>query len=70
MFLKNAYFILDLAKKQRLDKTGSFERNVAQKFEAFLLTRMEQEIYSEYKIPDDSLLAFYKMSMSGSGFRN
>ena len=52
-------FILDQAKKNKLDKTPSYKQRVAEDFDTALLERIEETLYNEFEIPDDTLRHYY-----------
>jgi parvulin-like peptidyl-prolyl isomerase len=54
--------MLATAKALGLDKSDSYQKNVKQKTDEYLLKRMEESIASASLIPDDSLQSFYRQN--------
>lgn len=52
-------YILSEARKRNWDKTSSYKQAVAEDFDNYLLERIENDLYREIVIPEDSLLSYY-----------
>ena len=52
--------ILTEAKEMGLDQTPEYQRRVRFEFDTFLLKEMEQRIYANMEVPEDSLRAYYE----------
>lgn len=53
-------FILDQAKRSKLHQTADYQRLVAENFETALLERVEQALFQEFEIPEDTLRHYYE----------
>jgi len=52
--------ILAEAKKYQLHKTADYQQRVAENFETALLERVEDALFKEFEIPDDTLRHYYE----------
>ncbi len=52
-------FIVEQAKKSKLHRTTAYQQLVAENFETALLERVEQALYQEFEIPEDTLRHYY-----------
>jgi len=57
-------FILAKAREAKLDKQPQYKEKVAEKFDIYLLDRMEKKLRSEMQIPEDSLRRYYAKTPS------
>ncbi|MDZ7263397.1 MAG: peptidylprolyl isomerase [candidate division KSB1 bacterium] len=53
-------FILEQAKQAKLHKTSAYQQVVAENFDTALLERIEQDLYQEFEIPEDTLRHYYE----------
>jgi parvulin-like peptidyl-prolyl isomerase len=53
-------YIIEKAKLQDLHKSEDFQNRVAKNLDAYLLQRIENSLYQEIHISEDSLLAYYE----------
>jgi parvulin-like peptidyl-prolyl isomerase len=53
-------FILSEAKKNKLDKTTDYKKRVAEDFDTALLERVEDALFKEFEIPEDTLRYYYE----------
>jgi parvulin-like peptidyl-prolyl isomerase len=51
--------MLSEAKKARLDRLPQYKQKVAEKWDDYLYTRMEETLRSQMSVPEDSLLQYY-----------
>jgi len=52
-------FILDQARSAGLDQQPGYREQVAEKFDTYLLERMENALHDEMRIPEDTLRAYF-----------
>jgi parvulin-like peptidyl-prolyl isomerase len=52
-------FIIAEARKAKLNKQAEYKEKVQEKWEAYLLKRTEDTLYTEMEIPEDSLLNYF-----------
>lgn len=53
-------FILSQARKNKLDKTPDYKNRVAEDFDTALLERVEDVLFKEFEIPEDTLRHYYE----------
>ena len=53
-------FILSQAKKYKLDKTSDYKNRIAEDFDTALLERIEDDLFKEFEIPEDTLRYYYE----------
>lgn len=53
-------FILAEAKKTKLNKTSDYKQRVAEDFDTALLERVEESLFKEFEIPEDTLRHYYE----------
>ena len=52
--------ILSNARREGMDRTADYEAQVEEAVDKWLLERIEDTLYREFEIPEDSLMAFYE----------
>lgn len=53
-------YILAVAKKNKLYRTSDYKKKVAEQFDTALLERIEEALYNEFAIPEDTLRQYYE----------
>ncbi len=53
-------FILSKAKKNKLERTSEYQQKVAEDFDTALLERIEDVLFKEFEIPEDTLRRYYE----------
>ncbi|MCK4814977.1 peptidylprolyl isomerase, partial [bacterium] len=53
-------YMLYVAKENRMHRTPDFKKRVAEQLDISLLQRIEDNLYWEFEIPDDSLRSYYE----------
>ena len=57
-------YMLEQAKKEKFHKTEQYYEKVQKSFEDYLLTRIEDYLFTEFKIPNDTLQNYYNSDPS------
>lgn len=53
-------YIVKQAEEERLDETSEYAAYVSENFDTYLLTKIEENIHGEIKIPEDSVRTYYE----------
>ncbi|MCI0493964.1 peptidylprolyl isomerase [candidate division KSB1 bacterium] len=53
-------FILAEAKKNKLDRTSDYKMRIAENFDTALLERVEEALFKEFEIPEDTLRHYFE----------
>lgn len=62
--LINRKYIIQLAKKEKLDTTLSYKKNVEFNFDTYLLNTIENELKNQIKIYPDSIKSYYEKNIN------